>query len=99
MSGVRKEPTKAFTTAVKAAPMTTATARSTTFPRSRKSLNPLIMGSSTHTGSDPAGPGGHVGAGEVHREGGGGRGRRQTCRSGVVHGDEQQAAGLDAGVG
>ena len=31
------------TSAVNAVPMTTATARSTTLPRSRKSLNPLIM--------------------------------------------------------
>ena len=30
-----------LTTAVNAAPMTTATASSTTFPRSRKSLKPL----------------------------------------------------------
>ena len=33
----------ALTMLVKAAPMTTATARSITFPRRMKSLNPLIM--------------------------------------------------------
>ena len=33
----------AVTIVVNAAPMTTATARSTTFPRRMKSLNPLIM--------------------------------------------------------
>ena len=34
---------KAATSAVNAAPMTTATARSMTFPRRMKSLKPLIM--------------------------------------------------------
>src|SRR3954464_14588461 len=43
MSGVRKEAVNAATTAVNAAPMTTATARSTTLPRSTKSLKPLSM--------------------------------------------------------
>src|SRR5450759_3989528 len=36
--------TKAWTTVPKAAPMTTATARSTTLPRIKKSLKPLSMG-------------------------------------------------------
>lgn len=39
ISGVMTEVTSAVTSAVSAVPMTTA--RSTTFPRSRKSLNPL----------------------------------------------------------
>src|SRR3712207_873711 len=41
MSGVMKEDTKAVTTAPNAAPMTTATASSTTLPRSTKSRNSL----------------------------------------------------------
>ncbi len=43
ISGVIRLSTKALTTAPKAAPMTTATARSTTLPRRMKSRNPLIM--------------------------------------------------------
>ena len=38
MIGVRRSATSALTTAVKAVPITTATARSTTFPRSRNFL-------------------------------------------------------------
>ena len=41
ISGVRMSATKAVITAPKAAPMTTATARSTTLPRMMKSRNPL----------------------------------------------------------
>ena len=41
MSGVRMSATKAVTTAPNAAPMTTATARSTTLPRRMKSLEAL----------------------------------------------------------
>src|SRR5215212_6695639 len=83
ISGVRNESTKAATTAVNAAPMTTATARSTTLPRSRKSLKPFIMGSSIHTS---------LGATrQAHREGGGGRRRGQPGRRGRVHGEQQQA--------
>src|SRR5512133_3539152 len=41
MTGVRRSLTSALTTAVKAAPMTTATARSTTFPRRMNSRNSL----------------------------------------------------------
>src|SRR3954451_22505347 len=44
ISGVRNELVKDATSAVNAVPMTTATANSTTLPRSRKSLNPLSMG-------------------------------------------------------
>src|SRR3712207_8265032 len=40
ISGSRNDVVNEVTTAVKAAPMTTATASSTTFPRSRKSLKP-----------------------------------------------------------
>src|SRR3712207_6032597 len=43
MSGVTKSATNAVTTAPNAAPMTTATARSTTFPRSTKSRNSLSI--------------------------------------------------------
>ena len=42
--------TTAVTIAVKAVPMTTATARSMTLPRSRKSLKPLSMGSPNRSG-------------------------------------------------
>jgi hypothetical protein len=42
MSGVMMDATIALTTAVNAAPMTTATARSMTLPRMMKSLKPLI---------------------------------------------------------
>lgn len=42
ISGVRKELVNEPTNAVNAAPMTTATASSTTLPRSRKSLNPFM---------------------------------------------------------
>src|SRR5579862_7494984 len=42
MSGVIKSFTSAVTTAPKAAPSTTATARSTTLPRKRNCLNPFI---------------------------------------------------------
>src|SRR2546430_14769092 len=41
MSGVRRSLTSAVTTAPNAAPMTTATARSTTLPRRMNSLKPL----------------------------------------------------------
>ena len=41
MTGVRRSLTRALTTAVNAAPMTTATARSTTLPRRMKSRNSL----------------------------------------------------------
>ena len=41
ISGVTKFATNEVTSAVKAAPMTTATARSTRLPRNRKSRNPL----------------------------------------------------------
>ncbi len=44
--GVRKAVTNPVTTAVKAAPITMPTARSTTFPRSRKLRNPLSTGNS-----------------------------------------------------
>src|SRR6201999_3042891 len=44
ISGLMISATKALTIAVKAAPMTTATARSTTLPRRIKSRNPLSMG-------------------------------------------------------
>src|SRR5689334_5344803 len=43
ISGVRISATNAPTTAAKAVPMTTATARSTTLPRRRKALNSLSM--------------------------------------------------------
>ncbi len=43
MSGEMTSSTSAFTTRPKAAPMTTATARSTTLPRMMKSLKPLSM--------------------------------------------------------
>ena len=43
MSGVIRSLTKAVTSAPKAAPMTTATARSTTLPRKMNSLKPLSM--------------------------------------------------------
>src|SRR5690348_13935119 len=46
ISGVKMLVTSAVTTAPKAAPMTTATARSTTFPRKRNFLNPCIIGTS-----------------------------------------------------
>src|SRR5258708_37306068 len=42
MSGVIRSLTSAVTTAPKAAPMTTATARSRTLPRNRNSLKPFI---------------------------------------------------------
>src|SRR5690349_18534953 len=42
MSGLMKPSTRAFTIAVNAAPMTTATARSMTLPRRMNSLKPLI---------------------------------------------------------
>src|SRR5580658_2732896 len=42
ISGVMKSLTSAVTTAPKATPMTTATARSTTFPRRTKFLNPFM---------------------------------------------------------
>src|SRR5438105_3630640 len=41
--GVTRSVTNALTIAPKAAPMTTATARSTTLPRSRNALNPLNL--------------------------------------------------------
>ncbi len=44
--GVINPATKAPTSAVKAVPMTTATARSITLPRNRKARNSLIMGAS-----------------------------------------------------
>src|SRR6478736_9919529 len=44
MSGLMMLETIALTTAVNAAPMTTATARSMTFPRRMNSLKPLITG-------------------------------------------------------
>src|SRR3989344_9181055 len=43
INGVIRSFTKELTTAVKAAPIMTPTARSTTFPRSIKFLNPLII--------------------------------------------------------
>ena len=43
ISGLMMLSVNALTMLVKAAPMTTATARSITFPRRMKSLNPLIM--------------------------------------------------------
>src|SRR5690606_34284806 len=46
MIGVIRFVTMELTTAVNATPMTTATARSTTFPRNRKSLKPLSIGKS-----------------------------------------------------
>src|ERR1700730_10846410 len=42
MSGVIRSFTSSLTTAPKAAPMTMPTARSTTFPRNKKALKPLI---------------------------------------------------------
>src|SRR5580693_2384962 len=42
ISGVMRSLTSAVTTAPKATPMTTATARSTTFPRRTKFLNPFM---------------------------------------------------------
>ena len=48
ISGVIRSATSEVTTAPKAAPMTTATASSTTFPREMKSLKPaitLVLGS------------------------------------------------------
>src|SRR3954451_1681713 len=53
ISGSRNDSVKDVTTPVNAAPITTATASSTTFPRSRKSLKPL----STHA---PLGRDGHL---------------------------------------
>src|SRR4051812_24332598 len=47
MRGVRMKLTNAVTTAVNAAPMTTATARSMTLPRMTKSLKPLSIGPPT----------------------------------------------------
>ena len=47
MSGVRMLATNAVITAPKAAPMTTATARSTTLPRMMKSRNPLNIETSS----------------------------------------------------
>jgi hypothetical protein len=46
MSGVMRSLTSAVTTAPKAPPMMTATARSITLPRSMNSLNPLSTSSS-----------------------------------------------------
>jgi hypothetical protein len=46
MGGVSRSLTKALTTLPKAAPMTTATARSTTLPGNMKSRKPLSMGCS-----------------------------------------------------
>src|SRR4051794_9541875 len=43
ISGVMRSATSLVTTAPNAAPMTTATARSTTLPRMTKSLNPLSI--------------------------------------------------------
>jgi hypothetical protein len=50
ISGWRNDVVNAVTSAVKAVPMTTATARSTMLPRSRKSLKPFIIGPSIHAG-------------------------------------------------
>src|SRR3954451_9571200 len=58
ISGWRNEVVNAVTRAVNAAPITTATASSTTFPRSRKSLNPLTTPLSTRA---PLGRGGDGG--------------------------------------
>src|SRR5581483_11072345 len=44
ISGVIRSPTKAVTTAPKARPMTTATARSTRFPRRRNALKSFTPG-------------------------------------------------------
>ena len=46
ISGVMMLSVNLVTNAVKAVPMTTATARSTILPRERNSLNPLSMGRS-----------------------------------------------------
>ena len=48
ISGVMNEATNAVTRAPNAAPMTTAMASSTTFPRSTKSRNSLSMGECSH---------------------------------------------------
>ena len=48
ISGVMNDATNAVTRAPNAAPMTTATASSTTFPRSTKSRNSLSMGECSH---------------------------------------------------
>ena len=50
INGSRNDSVNAVTSAVKAMPMTTATARSTMLPRSRKSLKPLIMSVIHHIG-------------------------------------------------
>src|ERR1035437_310334 len=50
ISGVMRSFTRAFTTAVNAAPTTTATARSVTFPRARNARNPLNVETSFAAG-------------------------------------------------
>src|ERR1035441_2490105 len=54
MSGLSTSPTRAVTMALKAAPMMTATARSTTFPRRTKSRKPLNINSSNNPGESAA---------------------------------------------
>src|SRR5687767_13337998 len=90
ISGVRNDSANWSTTAVKAAPMTTATASSTTLPRSRKSLKPLNTASSTHTGRSRSST--RRGAWrEAQRQcGGGGGGGEPGCRV-AVDGEQQQA--------
>src|SRR5438309_3884888 len=68
ISGVTRFFTTEFTTAPKATPITTATARSSTFPRRMKSVKPLSIGQTLHRyllsqGTDPIPPTiNHVGA-------------------------------------
>ena len=88
ISGSRNDVVNAATSAVNAVPMTTATARSTTLPRSRNSLKPLIMGS-----IQPHAPARactamqfRAAAGDGERVGGRGRGGAQDR----VVGDQQQ---------
>src|SRR3954452_16683412 len=99
--GFRNDSVNDVTSAVKAVPMTTATARSMTLPRSRKSLNPLIMGAiNPHGAGRQKDVPGASRWGKRHGEGGRARGGREPRRRHVVHGEhEQPAAGLLVGSG
>src|SRR3954453_9590931 len=98
IKGSRNESVNAPTTAVNAAPMTTATARSTTLPRSRKSLKPLstaaIHAHQEWPGRRRAGTRRRSWRRQADRQRGGGGGRGQPGRGRGVDREHQQAGAV-----
>src|SRR5688500_16367824 len=88
MTGVRRSFTNAATTVPKAAPSTTATARSTTLPRMMKSRNSLSM-----LAAYPRAPAGNP------EKRGPGAGCRDRCKPALVRGQVAGAADAHGVVG